>query len=348
MIELRIVGIVVALLVCVFSAWRYGSGGMRRLDLIVAWIVGLGVLALGIHPDLFSPAFNALNFAEGDNRRILGVLVISNAILFLLYLRATALSDTTQRDLQRLVRKLAQDSFEPEAHPQLREADIVLVIAAYNEADTIDDVLRNVPREVDGLRVAHLVVSDGSNDATEAIAREHGALVVHPINLGQGVAYRTAYELVTSRLKARIIAVTDADGQTVPQELERMVRPIIEDEADFVNGSRILGHYEEPESLIRAAGVRFFSWTASILTATKITDVSSPWRAFRAEAVAKLHLQQPQFQASELLIEAIRKGLRYKEVPTTMRRRQGGATRKPKPVPYAWGFVKALVGTWLR
>jgi hypothetical protein len=348
MIALRIVGIIIAVLAIAFTAYRSGQGRMRRLDLLVAWLLSAAILSLGIYPDMYEPVFDAFNFAEGNNRRIIGVLIVSNIVLFLLYLRSTALSDAAARDIRRLVQRMAQRDFEPEAHPELRDADIILIIAAYNEEETIGDVLNGVPKQIDGLRVAHLVVSDGSVDATEQIAREHGAVVVHTINLGQGAAYQTAYQLVTSKLKARIIAVTDADGQTVPAELERMVRPIIEDKADFVNGSRMLGVYETPESKVRAVGVRFFSALVSIMTATKVTDVSSPWRAFRAEAVAKLHLQQPQFQASELLIEAVRKGLRYAEVPTTMRRRQGGATRKPSTVPYAWGFVKAVMTTWLR
>ena len=348
MIELRVLGVVVAVLVVALTTFRYSLGRTRRQDLILAWAIGLGVTALGIYPDLFAPIFDALNFTKGDNRRLLGVLVASNIVLFLLYLRAMASADSTQRDLQQLVQRLAQREFDLEAYPELQQADIVLIIAAYNEGETIGDVLAAVPREVSGLKVVPLVVSDGSTDATEAIARKYAPVIVHPINRGQGAAYRTAYELVVSRLKARIIAITDADGQTVPQELDRMVRPIIEDKADFVNGSRVLGYYEEPESLIRAAGVRFFSLVVSVLTATKVTDVSSPWRAFRAEAVERLHLQQPQFQASELLIEAIRKGLRYQEVPTTMLRRKGGASRKPGSVRYAWGFVKAMMTTWLR
>lgn len=348
MITLRAVGIVVALLAIAFVTFRYRKERVRRLDMFIVWVLGAGVLGLGIYPDMYTPLFDSLNFTRGNNRRIIGVLVISNMALFVLYLRAMAMADTASRDVRRLVQRMAESDFEPEQHPELAQADIILVIAAYNEEETIGDVLDAVPKEVAGLRVAHLVVNDGSSDATEAIAREHGAVVVHAINLGQGAAYQTAYRLVTSKLKAKIIAVTDADGQTVPTELERMVQPIIDDEADFVNGSRLLGDYEHPESMVRAFGVRFFSQLVTFLTATKVTDVSSPWRAFRAEAVAELHLQQPQFQASELLIEALRKGLRYQEVPTTMRRRQGGATRKPSTVPYAWGFVKAVMGTWLR
>lgn len=346
MIALRILGIVVAVLALGFTAVRYGEGRMRRLDLIVSWALGLAIIALSSSPDLFGPLFDLLNFTEGNNRRLLGALVISNVVLFLLYLRSMAVADAAHRDLHQLVRALAQRQFDPDAYPELRQAEVIVIIPAYNEGATIGQVLTDLPREVAGLRVAPLVVDDGSTDATAQIAGERGAAVVHPMNRGQGAALLTGYELA-ARLGARIIAITDADGQTAPQELERLVQPIVEDKADFVNGSRVLGSYE-PERAVRALGVTVLSRVVSLLIRTKVTDVSSPFRAFRADAVERLHLQQPQFQASELLIEAIRKGLRFQEVPITMRRRQAGESRKPGTVRYAWGFVKAMMSTWLR
>ncbi len=346
MIALRILGIVVALVAMSLTAWRYSQGRMRRLDLIVAWVAGLAVVALGVYPDLFAPIFDSLNFTKGDNRRLLGVLVISNVALFLFYLRATALADAAIQDLVQLVRALAQREFDPTAHPELQEAEVIVIIPAYNEAETIGDVLSGLPQEVVGVRVAPLVVVDGCTDNTEEVARERGAVVVHAINRGQGAALLTGYE-IAARCGARIVAITDADGQTDPAELERLVRPIIEDRADFVNGSRVLGHYE-PDAFVRAVGVRLFSSAVSLLTTTRVTDVSSPFRAFRADAVERLHLRQPQFQASELLIEAIRKGLRFLEVPITMRRRAAGESRKPGTISYAWGFVKAMMTAWLR
>lgn len=346
MIALRILGIVIALLSVAYTFRLFNQSRLRRLDLFIAWMVAAAVIALGVYPDIFAPVFDALNFTEGNNRRLLGVLVISNVVLFLLYLRTMALVDTTHQDLNRLVRALGQREFAGEGHQELENADIAVIIPAYNEAATIEDVLKGIPKEVAGLRVVAVVVNDGSKDDTEAIAREHGAVAAHPINRGQGAALLTGYELA-ARAGAKIIAITDADGQTVPEELERLVRPIVEDEADFVNGSRVLGSYE-PDSAIRALGVSVLSRLVSILVGQRVTDISSPFRAFRAEAVERLHLQQPQFQASELLIEAIRKGLRYREVPITMRKRQAGASRKPGSVRYAWGFVKAMMGTWLR
>lgn len=346
MIALRIVAIIVVVAALLFTSRRFAQGRLRRLDLLLAWAVGFGVVALGIYPQLFEPVFDALNFTRGNNRQLLGVLVAANAVLFLLYLRNAEMADTAHRDIQSLVRALALREFDPSKYPTLEDASIVVVIPAYNEAATIGGVLARVPNSVDDHRVAALVVADGCSDETESIAREQGAVVVHAINRGQGAALLTGYQLA-DRLHAQVIVITDADGQTRPEELERLVRPILAGEADFVNGSRTLGEYEA-DSAVRALGVRVLSFGVSVLTRTKVTDVSSPFRAFRAAAVAKMHLQQPQFQASELLIEAVRQGLRYREVPITMLRRQAGETRKPGSVRYAWGFVKAVMTTWLR
>ncbi len=87
---------------------------------------------------------------------------------------------------------------------------------------------------------------------------------------------------------------------------------------------------------------------ASILLQKRVTDVASPFRAFRASAVPRLELHQDQFQASELLIEAIRKGLRFVEIPITMRRRKSGKSKKPGLPTYGLGVAKSIIQTWLR
>ena len=193
MITLRILGIVIALLAVGYTFRLFNQGRLRRLDLFIAWIVAAAVIGLGTYPDIFAPVFDVLNFAEGDNRRLLGVLVISNVVLFLLYLRAMALVDTTHRDLNRLVRALGQREFEGEGHPELKDADIAVIIPAYNEAATIEEVLKGMPKEVAGLHVVAVVVDDGAQDDTEAIAREHGAVAAHAINRGQGAGLLTGH-----------------------------------------------------------------------------------------------------------------------------------------------------------
>src|SRR5437762_1187992 len=107
------------------------------------------------------------------------------------------------------------------------------------------------------------------------------------------------------------------------EELPVLIKPIVADEADMVNGSRLLGDFER-ESLIRHVGVHFFSRMVSVMTGQRVTDISSGYRATRAATLRKLVLEQDQFWTSEVLIEALRQHARIKEVPITIRARRGG------------------------
>jgi hypothetical protein len=139
----------------------------------------------------------------------------------------------------------------------------------------------------------------------------------------------------------------DADGQHVPEELQRLVRPVVEGRADLVIGSRVLGQYER-DSYVRAHGVVLFNWLCSLLMMRRITDCSNGFRAIRASSLQRLDLRQVQFHTSEMLIEAIKKNLRVLEVPVTVRRRLAGVSKKGSNFRYALGFARVMIGTWLR
>ena len=171
-------------------------------------------------------------------------------------------------------------------------------------------------------------------------------MIVNPINRGGGSALRAGYQIAIEN-RVPIVVTLDADGQHDPSEIGKLVEPILNDEADFVNGSRILGSYEK-ESVIRSTGVVFFNWLITILMGERITDSSNSFRAIRTQIFSQLTLSQDQFHTSELLIDAIKKGARVKEVGITIRKRQSGTTKKPRSLKYGWGFMKAILGTWLR
>jgi len=178
-------------------------------------------------------------------------------------------------------------------------------------------------------------------------AREAGALVARlPIRRGGGLALRVGYDIAL-RLGAEIVVTLDADGQHQPEEIPILVKPILQDEADHVNGSRMLGEYERG-ALIRHVGVHFFSWLLTVLTGQRVTDISSGYRATRADTLRKLILTQDQFWTSEVTIEALRQRARIVEVPVTFLTRRGGESKKPKSMRYAWNFSKAIAKTWLR
>ena len=224
---------------------------------------------------------------------------------------------------------------------------VALVIAAYNEEGAIGPVIAALPTEVCGLPTATIVVSDGAVDATAKEARQAGALVCEvPVNRGQGAALRLGYRLAREG-GARYIITTDADGQYNPAEIESLIAPILDGQADFVTGSRTMGS-EETKDPVRKAGVRFFALMISALTGQRITDTTFGLRAMRAEVTGAVLLEQPQYQASELLIGVITHGYRVAEVPATIHRRQVGRSKKGNNAFYALSFVRVVLRTWLR
>jgi glycosyltransferase involved in cell wall biosynthesis len=166
------------------------------------------------------------------------------------------------------------------------------------------------------------------------------------VNRGGGSALIAGYDIALAA-GAEIIVTLDADGQHLPQEIPNLVKPILDGEADMVNGSRVIGHYEA-ESGIRALGVTLFNWLISTLTLTRITDSSNSFRAIRASALAQLKLRQRQFHTPELLIEALKKNIRVKESPITIKSRLSGESKKPPTMQYGWGYVKSIISSWLR
>jgi glycosyltransferase involved in cell wall biosynthesis len=234
-------------------------------------------------------------------------------------------------------------------HPPLAGAPLAVVIPAYNEEPTVAAVIEDIPREAAGLPIEVIVVVDGARDRTAEVARKTGALVCDvPLNRGQGAALRLGYWLARAR-GARVIATIDADGQYDPQQLGRVVEPIISGRADFVSGSRRLGK-ELTTDKVRHLGVIVFGALFSMMVRSRVTDPACGLRAMRAEVTAAVTLEQPQYQASELMISAALHGYRLAEVPTTMIDRADHATRTKKDGNLLYGvrFARAALKTWMR
>jgi glycosyltransferase involved in cell wall biosynthesis len=224
---------------------------------------------------------------------------------------------------------------------------LAIVIAAYNEEGAIGPVIEALPQEMSGLKVAKIVVSDGSADATVKEADAAGALVCDvPVNRGQGAALRLGYRLAREG-GAQYIVTTDADGQYNPAEIPALLAPILAGKSDFVSGSRTQGS-EETKDPVRKLGVRVFALTISLLTGQRITDPSFGLRAMRAEVTGAVLLEQPQYQASELLIGVLAHGYRVSEVPATIHKRKVGQSKKGHNAMYGLHFAKVIGGTWWR
>ncbi len=232
-------------------------------------------------------------------------------------------------------------------YPDIKLARLVVVIAAYNEAANIGAVLDEVPGQIADVPVSTLVIDDGSTDATSDVARRHGALVCTlSANRGHGVALRLGYR-IAREAGADYIATLDGDGQWDPADLPAMIRILEAGQADFVVGSRQLGRTENTDAF-RNLGVRFFAALISMLTRTRLTDTSSGLRAMRAEVTGTVRQSQPQYQTSELLIGAILQGYRVAEVPTVMRQRLSGVSKKGDNLLYGLRYARVIAHTYLR
>src|SRR5437588_8050740 len=164
------------------------------------------------------------------------------------------------------------------AHPPGVGAPLAVVIPAYNEESTVAEVVTEIPRQAAGLQTEVIVVVDGAADATAARAASAGALVCDvPVNRGQGAALRLGYWLARAR-GAQVIATIDADGQYEPEELGRVVEPILAGRADFVSGSRRLGS-ELTTDRIRHLGVLVFGAAFSLIVRHRITHPACGLRA---------------------------------------------------------------------
>ena len=191
------------------------------------------------------------------------------------------------------------------------------------------------------------MLDDGSSDGTADVARSKKAFVaVHPTNRGGGAALKTGYDLVT-HLKPAVVLTMDADGQHNPAEIETLVKPILDDEADFVIGSRILGKCAD-YSKFRLLGVHVFSRLINFIAGTKITDCSSGYRAIRGKVLEDCLLLQEQYHTAEVIIEAAKRKFRITERPVDIADRLSGQSKKGHDLKYGLFFLRTIIKTWIR
>ena len=234
-------------------------------------------------------------------------------------------------------------------YPDLKLAPIVGLICAFDEEHNIGAVLAAMPKSVNDLDVSTLVIVDGGSDRTDEVSLEAGAITfVLSENLGHGYALRIGYALCVE-LGAQYVVTLDADGQNDPGEIPVMLQPLIDDEADFVVASRVLGQ-DNTTDRFRKAGVRVFSSIMSALGGTKLTDTSNGYRALRVTMLDDVthRLTQSQYQTAELLIVCMKRGWRVTERPTVWLPRASGTTKKGKNYLFGLRYGRVVLATWWR
>ena len=202
---------------------------------------------------------------------------------------------------------------------------ILAIVPSFNEEENIAGVIESIKRENPLVDV--LVVNDGSNDTTGAVAQSSGlARVVNlPCNLGIGGAVQTGF-IFAKREGYDIAFQFDGDGQHIASEIKKILDPVKNNYADVVIGSRFCGDgggYRS--SLSRRLGIKVFEIVNSLLIKQKITDNTSGFRAYNRRAIHFLARNYPMdYPEPEAVLILGRNGFRLREIPVLMRERKGG------------------------
>ena len=200
----------------------------------------------------------------------------------------------------------------------------VALVPAFNEEANVGRVIDEIRASDPSLDV--VVVDDGSYDGTAEVAHAHGATVVRlPFNLGIGGAVQTGFRFAFEHgydLAVRI----DGDGQHDPSQLDRILAPVVADEADIAVGSRFAGDRDGyRSSRSRRVGIRLLAWVVSRIVGRRVTDTTSGFQALNRRAIELFAHDYPHdYPEVEATIMVSRHRLRSVEVPVSMRERVGG------------------------
>ena len=200
---------------------------------------------------------------------------------------------------------------------------ITALIPAYNEGGSIGDVVRKVYDHVDKV----VVINDFSSDKTPLIAKYLGATVLnHSRNMGVGAAMQTGINY-SKATKPDIVVTLDGDGQHKPEDIPRIVQPILSGDADLVLGSRFLRGNPPDMPVIKLLGNKFFAYLIRFLTGIKLTDTQTGFRALNRKALVDLDLKANYTYVQEMIIDLYAKGFRIVEVPITVLPRKHGCSK---------------------
>jgi glycosyltransferase involved in cell wall biosynthesis len=189
--------------------------------------------------------------------------------------------------------------------------DLVIGLPAYNEGKNIASIITKLQKISNKI----IVCNDGSSDMTGEIAEKMGAIVInHPKNLGYGGAIKSIF-LKAHEISPDVLVTFDADGQHRIEDIEKIIEPIFNDEADIVIGSRFLNKNDNVPSY-RKLGISAITKMTNIATKQKITDSQSGFRAYNKKSLNELNLSERGMGIStEILIKADKKELKILEVP---------------------------------
>lgn len=222
---------------------------------------------------------------------------------------------------------------------------LIIQIPCYNEEATLEIALMALPKKIKGIdEIQILVIDDGSNDKTVEVARQNGVenFVILPNNLGLAKAFSAG---LTKALKlgADIIVNTDADNQYCADDIEKLVEPILNKQADIVIGARPIEnieHFSFSKKLLQKLG----SGVMRLVSSTKIADATSGFRAFSRNAATQINVFDNYTYTLETIIQAKAKGLEIISVPV----RVNPELRKSKLIKNIFDYIRRSCFTMLR
>lgn len=213
---------------------------------------------------------------------------------------------------------------------------ITAIIPAYNEQVSIGSVVLKTKMYVDRV----IVVDDGSTDKTSKIAVLAGAeLIKHEFNMGKGKALESGFKAAKG---AEVILTIDGDGQHNTDDLPKIINPIIEGEADIVNGSRYIEKEETSTPAYRRVGQNVLDKATNFNAKSSLTDSQSGFRAFAGYTASAFKFREAGYSIeSEMIIEASNAGFRIVEVPIGVRYDVKGS--KKNPITHGFGVLVKLL-----
>lgn len=204
---------------------------------------------------------------------------------------------------------------------------ISIVIPTKNEEKNIGWVLKRIKRFCKKLSYEVIVVDGHSQDKTREIAARLGAKVILDNGRGKGEAMRKAIKFI----RGEITVFIDADASHDPRDIKRLINPILENKADHVSGSRMLGGSDELhgdlEKFLRMMGSDIITLGINYRFGVRLTDTQNGFRAIKTNVVKKLSLKENITTIEqEMIIKTLRYGYKITEVPTHEHRRRYGSS----------------------
>lgn len=212
----------------------------------------------------------------------------------------------------------------------------IVCIPAYNEEETISDVVKKSLKFSDKV----IVCNDGSSDRTADVAKESGAQVIsHKKNLGYGAAISSLFKKARKE-NVDIMITLDGDSQHNPDQIPILVNELTKNNVDVVIGSRFLNKNSNAKGY-RKTGIKIITSASNIGTKFKVTDAQSGFRAYSKKAIQEINPTEKGMSVStEILQKASNKGLTLAEVPISVS--YGKDTSEQNPVPHG---ISVLMNT---